>query len=124
MAEETVSLRRTLMWGAIAFGAALAVVVGVRLEKAALTVVVGLACGIGASIPTSLLIVGVLNRSNVKRQERHRDLMAPPPPPVVVVTSPSAPPTGHPGNWPAEYTLPAPSQRQFSVIGEEETTEL
>jgi hypothetical protein len=123
MAEEMVSLRRTLMWGAIAFGAALAVVVGMRLEKAALTVVVGLACGIGASIPTSLLIVGVLNRRNVKRQERNRDLMAAPPP-VVVVTSPSAPPTGHAGNWPAEYTLPAPSQRQFSVIGEEETTEL
>jgi hypothetical protein len=123
MAEETVSLRRTLMWGAIAFGVALAVVVGVRLDKAALTVVVGLACGIGASIPTSLLIVSVLNRRNVQRRERHRDLMTPPPP-VVVVTSPSAPPTGHPGNWPAEYTLPAPSQRQFSVIGEEETTEL
>lgn len=123
MAEETVSLRRTLMWGAIAFGVALAVVVGVRLEQAALTVVVGLACGIGASIPTSLLIVGVLNRRNVQRRDRNRDLMAPQPP-VVVVTSPSAPPAGHPGHWPAEYTLPVPSQRQFSVIGEDETTEL
>jgi len=86
-------------------------------------VVVGLACGIGASIPTSLLIVGVLSRRNVQRRDRNRDLMAPPPP-VVVVTSPSAPPPGYPGNWPAEYTLPAPSQRQFSVIGEEETAEL
>ena len=123
MAEEMVSLRRTLMWGAIAFGAALAVVVGVRLEQAALTVVVGLACGIGASIPTSLLIVSVSNRRNIQRRDRNRDLMAPPPP-VVVITSPSAPPTGHPGNWPAEYSLPVPSQRQFSVIGEEETTEL
>lgn len=123
MAEETVSLRRTLMWGAIAFGIALAVVIGVRLEQAALAVVVGLVCGIGASIPTSLLIAALLNKRNERRQERNREPL-PTPPPVVVVTTPAALQPGQPGTWRDAYPLPAPSQRQFSVIGEEETQEL
>jgi hypothetical protein len=120
--EEVVSLRRTLAWGAIAFGVALAVIIGVRLEKAALTVVVGVTCGVGASIPTSLLIVALLQRRNQKRDERTRQL-ATQPPPVIVVTPQAAPQSRQPGTWPEEYTLPLPSQRRFSVIGEEETEE-
>jgi hypothetical protein len=123
MAEETVSLRRTVMWGTIAFGIALAVVIGIRLEQAALAVVVGLACGVGASIPTSLLIVALLSKRNEKRQERKRERV-PTPPPVVVVTPPAALQAGQPGAWPDANGLPVPSPRQFSVIGEEETKEL
>jgi hypothetical protein len=106
----------------IAFGVALAVIIGVRLEKAALTVVVGVTCGVGASIPTSLLIVALLQRRNEKRDERKRQLTTQPPP-VIVVTPQAAPQSRQPGTWPEEYTLPLPSQRQFSVIGEEETEE-
>jgi hypothetical protein len=120
--EEAVSLRRTLAWGAIAFGVALAAVIGVRLEKAALTVVVGVTCGVGASIPTSLMIVALLQRRNEKRDERKRQLTTQPPP-VIVVTPQAPPQSRQPGTWPEEYTLPLPSQRQFSVIGEEETEE-
>ena len=123
MAEETVSLRRSLLWGAIAFGVALAVVIGVRLEQAALTVVVGVTCGVGASIPTSLLIVAFLQRRNEKQEEKRRQMMAQSPP-VVVVTPPAMPQARAPGTWPEEYTLPIPSQRQFAVIGEEETEDL
>jgi len=123
MTEETVSLRRTLAWGIIAFGVALAVIIGVRLEKAALTVIVGVTCGVGASIPTSLLIVALLQRRNDRREEKKRQLMTQPPP-VVVVTPQAMPQAHQPGAWPQEYTLPLPSQRQFSVIGEEETEEL
>jgi hypothetical protein len=123
MTEETVSLRRTLAWGGIAFSVALAVIIGVRLEKAALTVIVGVTCGVGASIPTSLLIVALLQRRNDRREEKKRQLMTQPPP-VVVVTPQAIPQAHQPGTWPQEYTLPLPSQRQFSVIGEEETEEL
>jgi hypothetical protein len=101
------------MWGAIAFGVALAVVVGVRLDQAALAVVVGVVCGVGASIPTSLLIVSLMRRQDQKtRGERPR---ATPSPPVVVFAPPNAPQLPQHTRWPE----PASAQRQFTVIGEE-----
>jgi hypothetical protein len=123
MTDETVSLRRSLLWGAIAFGVALAVVIGVRLDQAALAVVVGVSCGLGASVPAGLLIVALLRRRGKKQEGKQRQIMGQSPP-VVVITSPTAPQTGAPGRWPEEYTLQAPTQRQFAVIGEEETEEL
>jgi hypothetical protein len=101
----------------MAFGVALAVVIGVRLEQAALAVLVGVVCGVGASIPTSLLIVSLLRRQDQRTQEQRRRGMYPmQQPPVVVVTPPNAPQLPQPVNWSA----PAPAQRQFTVIGEEE----
>jgi hypothetical protein len=122
MAEQTYSLRRSLAWGTIAFGVALAVVVGIRLEQAALTVVVGVACGVGASIPTSLLVVALLQKRTDKNQRQQQANQTP----QVVVLAPQAIPQmrGSGASWPQEYALPVPTQRQFSVIGEEETTDL
>lgn len=123
MVEETVSLRRSLMWGAIAFGVALALIVGVRLEQAALTAVVGIACGVGASIPTSFLLVALLHKRDEGREGKRRRSIEQSPP-VVVVTPQAAPQYLQPGTRPEDFTLPLPSQRQFSIIGEEDTTEL
>ncbi len=123
MAEEPISLRRSLAWGVIAFGVALAVVIGIRLEKAALTAVVGVVCGVGASIPTSLLIVMLLQKKDARREQK-RGQTAAQSPPVVVVTPQMPAQIRQPGSWPEEYTLAIPSQRQFSVIGEEETQDL
>jgi hypothetical protein len=123
MTEETVSLRRSLLWGLIAFGVVLAGIIGVRLEQAALTVVVGVGCGVGASIPTSILIVALMHKRNEK-QEIQKRRPAAHQPQVVVVTPQAAPQIQQSGTWPEQFALPVPNQRQFSVIGEDEKTDL
>ena len=122
MVQGTNSLRRSALWGAIAFGLAMALIVGLRLEKAALTAVVGVICGVGASIPTSLLVVTLLQKRDNRRERGNRRFGGQPP--VVVVTPQSTPQFPPRETWPEEYTLPAQVQRKFSVIGEDETAEL
>lgn len=116
-------MRRSLVWCAVAFIVAFAVVIGIRLENPALTVVVGVVCGVGASIPTGLLVVFLLQKKNGIRKAKVRPQAAHQPP-VVVVTPPTAPQPHRPADWPEEYTLPVPAQRRFSVIGEEDEEEL
>jgi hypothetical protein len=97
-----------------AFAVTLALVIGTRLSDEALAVLAGAVCGVGAAIPTSLLVVFVSRR----REERVR-----PPvqhgvyPPVVVV----APPGGQQrhDDWSAlSPSLNRPMQRQFTVVGD------
>jgi hypothetical protein len=120
MAEEQVSLRQSGILGAIAFGVALAVIIGVRLEQAALAALVGVACGVGASIPTSLLIVAVLRRRDSQDQKRSQHAaQRAPQPPVVVVAPPATPQLPQPASWPGAYVPDTSAGRQFSIIGEE-----
>jgi hypothetical protein len=98
----------------IAFAVTLAVVVGSRLTDEALSVLAGAVCGVGAAIPTSLLIVAVSRR----RAEPHAQAPVAQGsyPPVVVVT----PPGGHQqaGGWNAlPPSLTAPMSRHFTVVG-------
>ena len=100
----------------MAFAVTLAVIIGNRLSDEALAVLSGAVCGVGAAIPTSLLIVTVSRR----RDERRVAAPAPQPspyPPVVVV----APPGGQrPSDWNAlPPSLSAPVRRHFNVVGEE-----
>ncbi len=99
---------------AIVFAVTLAVIVGNRLSDEALAVLAGAVCGVGAAIPTSLLIISVSRR----RDERqvHPPASQTGYPPVVVV----APPGGQPrqGNWNGlPPSLAAPAQREFTVVG-------
>ena len=103
---------------ALTFAVTLAVVIGNRLSDQALAVLAGAVCGVGAAIPTSLLVIVVSRR----RDEQRVPLSAQPPvqhgvyPPVVVV----APPGGQQrvGDWNAlSPSLTAPMQRQFTVVG-------
>jgi hypothetical protein len=114
-----VSMRQNMVWGAIAFGVTLALVVGLRLDKAALTVVVGVACGIGASIPTGLLVVYVMRRRHTGEAERRRARGVAGSPPVVVVAPPAAPQLPQPAGWSGPFAAPTPVRREFAVIGEE-----
>ena len=98
------------------FAVMLALVVGNRLSDEAMAVLAGAVCGVGAAIPTSLLVVAVSRR----RDEPRVQLSAQPQqgvyPPVVVV----APPGGQQwsGDWStASPPLTAPTQRQFTVVG-------
>jgi len=61
---------------------ALAVVVGNRMSVDAMAVVVGVACGVLASIPTSLLLIWALGRN--ARADAYGDRSARYPPMVVV----------------------------------------
>jgi hypothetical protein len=105
-----------------AFAVTLALIVGNRLSDEALGVLAGAVCGVGAAIPTSLIVVAVSQRGS-----EPRDLSAPsqtvqPPmpqrayPPVIVVS----PQGGQqwPNSWNAlPPSLTAPTERNFTVVG-------
>ena len=121
--------RRGFRWfvGAVVvtFAVALAVVIGQRLSDQAISILAGAVCGVGASIPTSLMIVWVTRRREEERPREPERAMGGVYPPVVVVQPPAQmgygpmqgsgqlPPYGtqYPGMMP-------PSMREFTVVGD------
>ena len=109
-----------LVFGSI-FAAALAVVVGRHMSAEAMAVVVGIVCGVAASIPTTLLLLVALNRQNpdgaTGRQPQTGQRAQPP---VVVIQGrgeAAGLPTGpRAGYWPAPMPGPA-ANRQWQVVG-------
>ena len=80
--------------------------------EAALTVVVGVACGVGASIPTSILLVALLQKRNAQKEQKRRQFAAQSPP-VVIVTPQAAPQYLQPGNlFPSRISRTVPLDRQ------------
>lgn len=67
----------------LVFVAGLAMILGSRLPIDSVVVVVGIGCGIMASIPTSLFMLAVMNRTHEPNYHH-----APPPPQVIVISSP------------------------------------
>lgn len=116
-------LRVVLLTIPLAFAVTLAIVIGWRLSDAAMAVVLGVLAGVTASIPTSLIVVWLVARSQP----------APPrePPPaaepriIVVQASPESAPL-HPSTTPTAATLPFGDSRgttefraprRFTIIG-------
>jgi hypothetical protein len=104
----------------LAFGLSLALIVGERMSREAMAVVIGVAVGVATSVPTSLLLFALL------RRERHPEPPLPPTqsaPPVMLIDPmaqaraygyeltrrPEPPPT----------LLADGGRRTFHVIGEE-----
>jgi hypothetical protein len=120
-------VKQTLVLFGILFFAVLAIVVGQRLSTEAMAVVVGVACGVVASVPVSLGLLLLLGRLPALRagrrpveSERRREL-----PPVVVVT-PGPPQSTWPGwgyagdsAWPPPVRRSLDQGRTFHIIGEE-----
>ena len=100
----------------VAFVVTLAVVVGQRLSDEAMAVLAGTVCGVGASIPTSLLIVWVTQRRQEQRRPPAQPGMMPP---VVVVQPPAAAGGGTPQQLGYLGPYMAPAQREFNVVGGE-----
>jgi len=104
---------------AIAFAITLAAIIGDRLSDEALAVLAGAVCGVGAAIPTSLLIVAVTRRRDEPREQTttyRPPLSQSTYPPVVVVTPPNAQQRANDWNtFPS--SLGAPTQRHFTVVG-------
>ena len=106
---------------ATAFAVTLAIVIGNRLSDEALAVLAGAVCGVGAAIPTSLLVVAVTRR----RDEARAPAMPMPHyqgsyPPVIVVAPPGVQ-QGAAGWNTLPPSLSAPSlrapPRHFTVVG-------
>ena len=103
---------------AMAFAVTLAVVIGNRLSDEALAVLAGAVCGVGAAIPTSLLIVAVSRRRD---DARAQPMMYQPQPqssyPPVVVVAPSGGQQGA-NMWNAlPPSFNVPTRRHFTVVG-------
>lgn len=70
----------------LAFGVTLAVIIGQRMSTDAMAVVIGVAVGVAASVPTSLLLVALLRRERaIWRQEPPPQTALPPAPPANVI---------------------------------------
>jgi len=76
----------------VVFTVTLAAIIGDRLSDESLAVLAGAACGVGAAIPTSLLIVAVSRR----RDEQQESVSAPQGvyPPVIVLAPQERQPDG------------------------------
>jgi hypothetical protein len=110
------------------FAIALAVLIGTRMSSDALGMLVGVVCGVLASLPTSLVLVWALVRrtqgTSVEvgaRQQMGSNSY----PPVVVVNPGPGYGVGNYGQPPLtsmdrNMMLPA-GQRSFKVVGDEET---
>jgi hypothetical protein len=90
------------------------------MSSEAMAVVIGVVCGVAASIPTSVLLLVVLNRGERQRcddrQQRQREANYPP---VVVVQGSGQaglPPGPQAGYWPMADPGPA-MHRRFHVVG-------
>jgi len=98
----------------VTFAVVLAAIVGQRLSDQAISVLAGAVCGVGASIPTSLLILSLVRRRQESRPEPPRQGGYPP---VLVIQSPPAANgfTPHQPGYLPPYAQPMP--REFTVVG-------
>ena len=114
--------RVVLVLGAV-FVVALGIAVGNRMSDDAMAVVVGVTCGVLASIPTSLLVVWANNRraeTGIYR-ERHPMGLGSQFPPVVVVNSGEGyarHATESPPQWLGHQSSSVTPPREFRVVGE------
>jgi Mg2+/citrate symporter len=93
----------------VAFAAGMGVIVATRLSVDALAVIVGIVCGVGASIPISLLLALVMGRQERRRSEeqhQHQNY-----PPVMIIG---------PGHQAPRHLSPKPDWRDAPVTYEEE----
>lgn len=122
-------MKRLLGLAILAGVVTLAIIIGQRMSTDAMAVMVGVVFGVAASIPTSLLIALAMrgSRRHDDSPYRRADYQPTPPPPQIYVVNPGAPmPTSDPQRQlpePYSYALPARSQRQFVVVGDEDNDE-
>ena len=114
-------MKRYLLMLGVVFAAALGVTIGSRLSADALAVIVGVALGLAASIPATVLLIYLLLRGRQPPDEGPR-LPAYQPPVVVINGSERAGYAAPPPLLPA-MTAPVAGGRKWTVIGDAETGE-
>ena len=133
-AREKEDMSKLLQFFVVVFAVTLAVMVGKRMSADAMAIVIGVICGVLASIPTSLLVVWATGRRGAASNAPDRTTQAALPPgyPPVVVINPGQPFAAHgygrdslsaPDGYPyANQLPPAAGPRTFKVVGDEDTT--
>jgi hypothetical protein len=117
--------RGVIIVGAV-FAVALAVVIGERMSADAMGVVVGVVCGVLASVPSSLVLIWALVRRTQGREAEAAARLgqgsSPYPPVVVVNPGPGYGMSGYGLPPMGSHSLAAPGgPRSFKVVGDEET---
>jgi hypothetical protein len=105
------------------FAVILAVIVGTRMSPDAMAVIIGIICGVLASIPTSVILVWVLRQRDKQEAQYGSMRFGGHYPPVVVVNGQGTQGYGNPYMTPAlppSATMPT-GARDFKVIGQENT---
>ncbi len=114
-------MKRFILIISAIFAVTLAVVIGTRMSPDAMAVVVGIVCGVLASIPTSTLLVWVMRQRDKQMETQMNGRGYGNFPPVVVVNGQG---TNGYGNGTTTPSLPAGTfsgARNFKVIGQENT---
>lgn len=124
-------MRRLLPALLLGFGVTLAIVIGQRMSTDAMAVVIGVAVGVAASVPTSLLMVALLRKERAVYRPHQADFDQPGPyPPAlpagqqpnVIVLDPSmfarAADRGQ-IPLPPDNFAPDAGQRRLRVVGDE-----
>jgi len=115
-------LKHVALLLALTFTIALAVVIGKKMSTEAMAVVIGIACGVASSIPTTALLTLVLTRRDHQKEDERQLARPGAYPPVVVIQGgapqslPSSPQAGY---WPGLAQAPL-VQRQFHIVGNED----
>lgn len=115
-------MSKILSIAGVVFAVTLAAVIGVRLSADAMAVVVGIVCGVLASIPTTAILVWVLRQRDKQFEAQWQRNGLGSYPPVVVVNGQGQNGTNgyHPAPSLMAGTTP-PGGRSFKVIGQENT---
>lgn len=104
------------------FAITLAVVMGTRMSADAMAVVIGIVCGVLASIPTSAMLVWVMRQRDKQLDAQLGTYRLGQYPPVVVVNGQGTNGYGNGYNTPALAPgLGSGGPRNFKVIGQENT---
>lgn len=113
-----------------AFAVGLGVTVAYRMQAEAMAVVVGVLCGVGASLPVSLLLLYAVRQGQRAAPSPPPSALAPlaPPPPQqpsIIVVAPGLPnqpgqPWSYPGLSAGTPVTPARPPRDFTIIGDDE----
>ena len=108
------SLKLIITCVLLAFAVALAIVIGNRISSDALTLLLGLACGIGISLPMAAVLLYSSYRARQARDIHPNSGQNYPP---IVVISPEVS-SSRP--WPPFYPEPHHLEREFRLVGSEE----
>lgn len=115
-------MRAVVYLGVMGLAVGLGIMVGNRLTSDAMAVVVGVVCGVLASIPTSVFILILTRRfTEPARPPAPAVGHGLPYPPVVVIQSDGRSSSSrYAGGWEAPALETRPSERVFTMVGEDE----
>jgi hypothetical protein len=117
-------MKKFLFVTGTAFAVVLAIIVGTRMSPDAMAVIIGIICGVLASIPTSVILVWVLRQRDRQEAQYGPMRFGGQYPPVVVVNGQGTNGYGNPymtPSLPPAATMPTSGSRDFKVIGQENT---